>query len=413
MSGRYIFKSFKPLFRYTTTATTSHSSSGVLSLYSISSSYRLQNTNLIQSNRYTLINSQNNLISEKRYCSTSLFNNNNNNSNNNSSNNNNNSSINYKSNLNENDIKKMIKENNDHIDESAILLLYQSAVNEITANQTKLMSWDLLHWAALYQQHSWFIKKLIDQRKQLRNNNNNNDSQTTTSVIVSDKFGVTPLHIAVGQGHLETVRLLLSEGVDVNARDKKQFVRLSALHLAIDHRYPNIEIIESLLEAGAKVNQETTERRTPIFKAIEKGHSYDIIKLLLKHGASVNIQDNPRTNGWEYYRVMTPLHLAIIHRDLDIVKLLVEHGGDVNLKLKDEMGESLLHLSCMRLDEEMTDWLIENGADIHVLDCHEGSTLDYAISSLPPQLQKQPEQNKFINKLINQYNVKRGKGKKM
>jgi ankyrin repeat protein len=75
-------------------------------------------------------------------------------------------------------------------------------------------------------------------------------------------FGnVTALHFAVGSRNLETVKLLLDAGSDVNARDVRG---LTPLVFAIATDRPNAEIISLLLERGADRSAPSEIKETPI-----------------------------------------------------------------------------------------------------------------------------------------------------
>ncbi len=63
----------------------------------------------------------------------------------------------------------------------------------------------------------------------------------------SDKDGVTPLHIAAGQVHVECAKLLAAHGAALNAVDR--FGR-TPLHFAV--RSGNLEIVQFLLRSGAQ-----------------------------------------------------------------------------------------------------------------------------------------------------------------
>ncbi|KAF2073994.1 hypothetical protein CYY_004701 [Polysphondylium violaceum] len=284
--------------------------------------------------------------------------------------------------------------------EESLLNYYESFVDDITQKETKLMQWDILHWATL-KNHNQILDTIIKNRKQI----NNNATAATTTLFKQDKFGVSPLHIAASRNNLESLCILLDNGCDPNVRDTKPGIRLSSLHLAVNQKEPNIKIIEKLIQSGANVNQEATDRKTPIFHACSASR-LDIIKLLVEAGAKVALQDNPKTNGWEYYRVTSPLHISVSKGDLQIVEYLLSNGGKANQILMDDVGESLLHVAALNGDVEMTKLLISKGANINCLDCYEATPLDYAESGM--------NSNKDYSNFIKQtFNAKYGKGRKM
>lgn len=62
----------------------------------------------------------------------------------------------------------------------------------------------------------------------------------------ADKDGVTPLHIAAGQVHLECVKLLVQHGAPLNSPDR---LGRTPLHFAV--RSGSLEVIQHLLKSGA------------------------------------------------------------------------------------------------------------------------------------------------------------------
>jgi ankyrin repeat protein len=79
------------------------------------------------------------------------------------------------------------------------------------------------------------------------------------NVNAKDKKGMTALHESCFLGHIETVKLLIQKGADVNARNNKGE---TPLHFAAEGGMP--EIAKMLLDAGADVNAKTKEGKTPI-----------------------------------------------------------------------------------------------------------------------------------------------------
>lgn len=95
----------------------------------------------------------------------------------------------------------------------------------------------------------------------------------------------TPLHYAVANAHLSTVRELIVHGADVSARDKQG---CAALHMCAKNQSSNdLVIIQMLVKAGALLEVRNRQDLTPLQVAAERGNE-QTVKLLLALGANVN-----------------------------------------------------------------------------------------------------------------------------
>lgn len=140
-----------------------------------------------------------------------------------------------------------------------------------------------------------------------------------------DENGYTALLWVARQGDVETLRLLLEQGADIQARVKKGTVALengaNALDLACSSR--NVEAVKLLLGHGVAVDKSGR----PLINAAMDG-SVDIVKLLVAQGVSANVAD--------------PLSFtALMHAtlsengNLELLKLLLERGADPKTKARD------------------------------------------------------------------------------
>ena len=119
--------------------------------------------------------------------------------------------------------------------------------------------------------------------------------QRKTALETKTKDGshfVTPLIIAAHNGHLNSVKILLSYKADIEAR------------------------------GTLKIGDEVSEGCTPLWGAAAADH-LDVVKLLLEQNADV---DSKTSTG------STPLRVAAHEGHLDIVRCLVESGADVNAR---------------------------------------------------------------------------------
>jgi ankyrin repeat protein len=101
----------------------------------------------------------------------------------------------------------------------------------------------------------------------------------------------TALHHAVDGVKLQTVDILLKRGADVNAKMADQYGE-TALHRAADNDPTSpdaVAIVQLLLARGAKINATDNDGRTPLSAAkralgAERGNR-EIVELLVNHGA--------------------------------------------------------------------------------------------------------------------------------
>jgi ankyrin repeat protein len=109
-----------------------------------------------------------------------------------------------------------------------------------------------------------------------------------------NKFGATPLYVAVKRQDLEVVRVLISHGANPKAEISSIFSPLApqarkmtlgysatVLHIAVEK--DDLAIAEALLEAGADPNRGDEKGKTPFEMALETGNK-EMIILLRKAG---------------------------------------------------------------------------------------------------------------------------------
>jgi ankyrin repeat protein len=170
---------------------------------------------------------------------------------------------------------------------------------------------------------------------------------------------MTPLQIAASHENLEIVEPLLAAGARVHHRNSHG---KTALHLT-----DSVAIVRALLSSGADVNARDDEGHTPLM--LSGGYSADSARALLENGADINAKDN---NGWTAL-----MHAAKWNRDLHVHALL-ESGADVNER--NGRGETALILAIAegRSSTGVVRELLERGASAAVRDASGKTPLDYA-----------------------------------
>ncbi|XP_055958202.1 uncharacterized protein LOC126827511 isoform X2 [Patella vulgata] len=155
----------------------------------------------------------------------------------------------------------------------------------------------------------------IEKIDYLRNKKHGKLSTAPAFRMDTDKFFLT----AVGSNNIEIVQHL-AKAIDINSVE-------SCLHHACNSIYDNTEIIQFLVDKGAKVNSKNRDGRTPLHLATQRGKAATI-SCLIKLGASVKSIDKDNR---------LPIHEAVScnvgRLDINkpgIIKQLVEAGSPVN-----------------------------------------------------------------------------------
>ena len=128
--------------------------------------------------------------------------------------------------------------------------------------------------------------------------------------------------------------------------------------------------------SASKLNKKNKKGETPLHAACCK-KDYENAKKFVEQGAETNTQD---FNGW------TPLHeVAPFSNCFDIVKLLLDHGADPNIPGGD-LNTTPLHESSGGGCSDICQLLIKRGADKLARDAHGNTPLDVALNEETKQM---------------------------
>ncbi|CEJ57104.1 hypothetical protein PMG11_05811 [Penicillium brasilianum] len=131
---------------------------------------------------------------------------------------------------------------------------------------------------------------------------------------LEDSFGRTPLSYAAQNGHLDVVQALVRSGADVYFFEGE--IWGTALGAAAMHGHTSI--VRFLHDEGASIDVPPNL----ITKVASRGHM-PVLELHITYGAPVNYNRHDSTE--------TPLMAACQWGHTEIVRLLLKHSADVNL----------------------------------------------------------------------------------
>ena len=300
---------------------------------------------------------------------------------------------------------------NDHV-EVAKLLKKHGANGEIPIAAVK--SGDII--MTIVNNDMKTFKEIIDKAKV---NQDYNVSGSTFKEFEGTNGGQqTLLHFATKAGNLDMIKELVNMGADINARrtafssdyspmrgeTKSTLNGMTALHIAASDGKLKPEVLKCLLDLGAdpritcNFHDEKSKAHNKIAQANREadkraaqsasnqalsGASEVKVPLVTGPMNYVSIQVSPmdiasspekkalleaaRKKGayinakGEYGN--TPLHNAILMKDVEEVKLLISQGADIHAK--NEFGESPLHIAVGWNRIEIMNFLISQGANVN------------------------------------------------
>jgi ankyrin repeat protein len=151
---------------------------------------------------------------------------------------------------------------------------------------------------------------------------------------VVDKDGFPPLAYAAKQGYLEVAKLLLVKNANPDGiAGEGEELPCSPLQLAIENGH--VAMVKLLLDSNADVYMPDYYGNLPLQLAIEhQQKNIALVSLLLEHQVDPNVGDAFN---------ITPLHVAAKCGYLDIVKMLLAKSADPNRV--DEDGYTPLHIA--------------------------------------------------------------------
>ena len=149
---------------------------------------------------------------------------------------------------------------------------------------------------------------------------------------------VTPLIIAAHNGHLNSVKILLGYGADIEDRGTLKIsdeVVQGCTPLWGAAVTGHLDIVKLLIERNADVDARTSRGSTPLRAAAHEGH-LDVVRCLVESEADVNAR--------KYKDESTPLMVACYHGHLSVVTYLIDKGAFMDLQYKDA-GSTAFHFA--------------------------------------------------------------------
>ncbi|MDV6341099.1 ankyrin repeat domain-containing protein [Nitrosomonas sp. Is24] len=186
------------------------------------------------------------------------------------------------------------------------------------------------------------------------------------NINATDINGCTALMWASEENQIDTVKLLLDKGAEVDITDQAESTALLKASFFNNHSH----IVKLLLENDANIDATDEGGCTALIQACLANHT-ETVKLLLDNDAQVNAIS---VDGY------TALIGACIHGNTEIINLLLDKGAKVEIPT--EGFTALMHASIRGYSEIVKLLLDKDATNIDIYDDREGCTaLIYASAN--------------------------------
>jgi ankyrin repeat protein len=164
----------------------------------------------------------------------------------------------------------------------------------------------------------------------------------------------TPLMVAIKQGHINVVEMLLEGGADsITPRSLFGAEDMTALMLAA--MLGHIEITNLLLKKSSTlVNKINSNNSSALDYAVSRNY-LAVSEMLIRHGADPNIADPD--NGH------TSLFNATRENLTEMVRFLIDHGA--NIKHEDKFGDTAIDNAVFNQNIEVVEMFLDSGFDLN------------------------------------------------
>lgn len=209
------------------------------------------------------------------------------------------------------------------------------------------------------------------------------------------ELGETALMGAAERGHLEIAEILISKGADINASDQNERTAISAAatngkkqmvefllakgaNLSGKQKLLNsaifgghLELVKLIVSQGAAINGGNDPDTAPLMEAAGFGRT-EIAAFLLSKGADANTKNS---------RSLSALMYAASKGYTETASLLIARGADVNAVTSDDNMTALLYAAKKGM-KDLVQLLISKGADVNAKDRTGKTALLYAYEGV-------------------------------
>ena len=243
-------------------------------------------------------------------------------------------------------------------------------------------------------------------KKELKSSKLSLEDTKNRYIKIETYYRYSTLIFAIYKNNFKLVKFLIKHGADVHMYD--YFEGNTPLHYAVFGCYLdskdaiyNIETIEYLIKNRADVNQPNFQGVRPLTFAIESFAHVEVIKTLIKYGASVddysdlNFKKNYLKKFGKYihedkqYELKISDRISLLMRATETkyyesIKVLIDNN--VQLDLQDGHGNTALIVVSSNGLYDIAKLLVEAGASIEIKNNHGKNAIDYANEKIKKML---------------------------
>jgi ankyrin repeat protein len=216
------------------------------------------------------------------------------------------------------------------------------------------------------------------------------------NAVGSADDGYYPLHAAAEAGHDKVIAYLLTVGAKVECRTGAYIEQREETPLLLAARRGQLKSIQALVKGGADINAKTLLNNTALGWAVQM-NDYKLFRFLLSNNAKteptllrlaasrgdIKIIKELLTRGLKVQVGGDPkygslLYCAIGRDRIDMVRFLIERGADIN-QASGPFAATPLIQACSTRKWKIANYLLEKGADPSLGSKHEAYPLNYAV----------------------------------